>query len=229
MEDRKNIVTCLKWGTKYDAEYVNVLYSMVKRNLTLPYEFYCITENAEGINPEINILPLYDEGELRVHKQRGWWYKLMFFKEKPWNLTGRMLFLDLDIIIVDNIDCFLEPASNFTIIKEWFRKGYQSSVFTLDLGTETDIWKEFNKNTDENMKKFHGDQEWIFHYTKKVELYPDSWVKSYKYHCKDSSKPAKDAKIISFHGNPNPDIAHLPFGNGKKYPPAHWAPTYWRE
>ena len=41
----KNYVVCLKWGNKYSAEYVNKLYSMVKRNLTIDYEFVCFTEN----------------------------------------------------------------------------------------------------------------------------------------------------------------------------------------
>ena len=32
-----NYIICMKWGTKYGAEYVNRLYNMVKRNLTLPF------------------------------------------------------------------------------------------------------------------------------------------------------------------------------------------------
>ena len=33
----KNIVLCMKWGTKYGAEYVNRLYNMVKRHTTVDF------------------------------------------------------------------------------------------------------------------------------------------------------------------------------------------------
>ena len=37
-----NIILCMKWGTKYGAEYVNRLYNMVKRHLTLPFKMVCL-------------------------------------------------------------------------------------------------------------------------------------------------------------------------------------------
>ena len=40
----QNNVICVLWGTKYPLKYVNILYSMVKRNLTLPFNFYCLTD-----------------------------------------------------------------------------------------------------------------------------------------------------------------------------------------
>ena len=70
----KNYVVCLKYGDKYSAEYVNRLYNMVKRNLTITYEFVCFTENSKGIDPHIRIEPLPG---LPV---TGWWFKPMFFK-----------------------------------------------------------------------------------------------------------------------------------------------------
>ena len=36
MTDKANIV-CMKWGSAYEADYVNTLYSMVKRNITRPF------------------------------------------------------------------------------------------------------------------------------------------------------------------------------------------------
>ncbi|GAH56014.1 unnamed protein product, partial [marine sediment metagenome] len=43
-------VCCLKVGDKYSSEYVNKLYSMVERNLTVEHDFICITDNPEGVN-----------------------------------------------------------------------------------------------------------------------------------------------------------------------------------
>ena len=57
-----NYITCLKWGDKYGPEYVNNLYKMVSRNITIPYEFICFTDNKQGIDKNITIrkLPKYD-------------------------------------------------------------------------------------------------------------------------------------------------------------------------
>ena len=51
---KKNVV-CIKWGNKFGADYVNSLYRMVEKNLTIPHRFVCFTDNAEGIDP--NLLP----------------------------------------------------------------------------------------------------------------------------------------------------------------------------
>ena len=75
MKDTVKII-CLKWGTKYPAEYVNRLYRMVNNHLAIPFEFYCITENADGLYSEVNVLDLEIEEGLK-----GWWYKLQLFKK----------------------------------------------------------------------------------------------------------------------------------------------------
>ena len=46
-------VVCVKYGTKYGPEYVNKLYNGVKRNLSLPHEFACFTEDGEGLDQNI--------------------------------------------------------------------------------------------------------------------------------------------------------------------------------
>ena len=42
-------VICLKWGTRYGPEYVNRLYSMVKRHTEHALRFICITDDPSGI------------------------------------------------------------------------------------------------------------------------------------------------------------------------------------
>ena len=53
---KKNVV-CIKWGNKFGADYVNSLYRMVEKNLTIPHRFVCFTDNAEGIDPGVEIRP----------------------------------------------------------------------------------------------------------------------------------------------------------------------------
>ena len=35
-------IVCLKHGKKYSADYVNILYNMIRRNVTGDFNFYCI-------------------------------------------------------------------------------------------------------------------------------------------------------------------------------------------
>src|SRR6056300_1445747 len=95
--EQTNYVACLKWGDKYSSEYVNKLYNMVQRNLSLPHEFVCFTENKHGLNKNITVLPL---PKLRA---QGWWFKPMFLGSEL-GIQGTLLFLDLDVIIFNNID-----------------------------------------------------------------------------------------------------------------------------
>ena len=95
----------MKWGTLYGPEYVNILYNMVKRNITLPFRFICMTEIPEGILPEVEIAPLPTFAKPESYACLAW-RKLALFDKQVLDLKGKVLFLDLDVVIVDNIDCF---------------------------------------------------------------------------------------------------------------------------
>jgi hypothetical protein len=219
-----NYVVCLKWGTKYSAEYVNRLHSMVERNLTLPYSFVCFTDDTKGINSNIRCELLPD---LPVN---GWWYKPMFF-DPNFVLKGTILFLDLDLIVFKNIDCLFEHrVGKFCIIRDFNRskiKNYSrinSSVFRIEAGSNSSVYNEFIKNTKSISSRFHGDQEWIYHQSQgRFEYWPDSWIQSYKWEMRSGSEMVKDpqtgkrnfreqgepvilddTKIAVFHGDPNP-------------------------
>jgi len=99
-------VIVVKWGNKFTSEHVNRLYRMAKRNITLPFNFYCYTEDPTGIYDEVNIIPL-DES-LNLEK---WWWKLTLFKQNNLN-NGINLFFDLDIVIQSNIDHFFTKAKH---------------------------------------------------------------------------------------------------------------------
>ena len=40
-----NIILCMKWGEKYDRAYVEKLKRQIEDNCSVPYTFYCITDN----------------------------------------------------------------------------------------------------------------------------------------------------------------------------------------
>ena len=134
---------CVKWGTKYSAEHVNRLYRMARRNISLPFTFYCYTEDPTDIDPAIIIIPL----DLSLNLE-AWWWKLTMFKEN--DLVGINLFFDLDVVIQNNIDNLFDKAipnkltlidrSVFDTIQEYM---YNSSIMVWHNNQMTSLYDTF--------------------------------------------------------------------------------------
>ena len=223
-----NWLVCLKHGDKYNHTYVNKLYNMVKRHTTIPFNFACITENATNLNADIKIIPLPKSKVLS-----GWWYKpWVFSQELP--LQGNILFLDLDIVIIKNIDELWQYNDNsFTIIRDFNRSTikdwskFNSSIFKFTQGSYSFVWDNFIKDTS-IIRRLHGDQDWIFSQIKSnFRFWPDEWIQSYKWEVrnrndiikeglkrrfKDIANPVikSETKILVFHGDPKPSDVQDP-------------------
>ena len=130
----KNVL-CVKWGNKFSAEYVNKLYSMVERHLSLPHRFVCLTEDPTGLNSEIETKPL-----LRKELKHSY-TKFELFEKELHDITGQILFLDLDVVINNSIDdLFLfEPDAKFVCIKDWKVDFINASCMRLNAGEHSYI------------------------------------------------------------------------------------------
>lgn len=90
-------VVCVKYGTKYGADYVNKLYYGVKHNLTTPHDFTCFTDDPAGLDGEIKVRSL-------ANKWTGWWSKVHIFDKAAYNGINLVLYIDLDMIITGSLD-----------------------------------------------------------------------------------------------------------------------------
>lgn len=148
-------VACMKWGDKYGPEYVNRLYNMVERNTTLPFKFICFTDNADGLLPEVSVRPLPDM-PLPPDKERGW-RKLSLFRDDV-GLEGRVLFLDLDVVIVGNIDGFFTIDGDFIFIRHWkpsVKQGVgQTAVYRFEAGKLKFLYDDFIENMQKIKSSF---------------------------------------------------------------------------
>jgi len=224
-----NHVLCVKWGSKYVSQYVNVLKNMCRRHITVPFEFHCLTEDPKGLDADINVIKLPALPGIKT-----WWSKLyMFSPELP--IKGTVLYFDLDVIIFKNIDCLFSYKSNeFMIIRDFNRcrvkdwKLSNSSVMRWETGRLDYLWNDFAVDPNRIISSNHGDQDWI---TKRADTdikhWPDEWIRSYKW----EMQGRKDTKIIKgnkkvfehpptiveenrvavFHGEPKPFNCGDPF------------------
>lgn len=131
-----NIIV-VKWGNKFTSEHVNRIYRMAKRNISLPFNFYCYTDDSNGIISDVNIIQL--DKNLNLEK---WWWKLTLFKKNN-QTPGINLYLDLDVVIHKNIDSI-------------FNQVIKDKIVILENKFFTDIFEKQNelKNSETDMKTF---------------------------------------------------------------------------
>jgi hypothetical protein len=208
-------VACVKWGTLYSVDYVHKLEAMVRRNLTLPYQFKCFTDDRAGLDHSI-VEPLYSGLE-------SWWGKVSLFQSGLF--SDRVLFLDLDTVIIGNIDEIALYDGPFAILRDFiFPQHYGSGVMSWKPSAETEvIWNAWNLAGRPKPKR--GDQEIIEKYIRPFniaepwqDLFPGQFV-SYKLEC-FFQPPSPQAKIVCFHGTPKPHECK------RKFITEHWTTDY---
>lgn len=238
----ENNIVCVKWGTKFGAEYVNRLYANVEKNITIPHRFVCFTDNPEGINKNVEIRPFYELDDSGLPEKA--WKKLGLFTDKLADLQGRALFLDLDVVILKNIDAFFEVPGEFVIIKDWdFEDDIigNSSVFRFEVNKHKDIIENFYKEGKDIRKRYRNEQAFLSHQMKEkgiLSYWDKSWCVSFKRNCLrpfplnyfQVPKEPEEAKILVFHGRPNPEQAYNGFmgkGGLRYVKPTKWLEKYW--
>jgi len=96
---------CLKWGTKYGPEYVNRLYSSIKRFYSGPCTLYCFTDSGLDLADGIVVK---DIAELRVNPSTCFTVeKIFLFDMEPFN-SGKNVFLDIDVLLMGDVTAYLE-------------------------------------------------------------------------------------------------------------------------
>ena len=113
MPQMKRIVVCMKWGTLFNATYVNVLFNAVKAHCHSLDEFICITEDATGIHPDVKIQPIPDMPIDASYYAAGAWPKLGLFKRGVLPENSRVLFIDLDMMICGSLERFFDVGDEF--------------------------------------------------------------------------------------------------------------------
>ena len=203
-------VVCVKYGTKYGANYVNRLASMVRRQSSVDVDFFCLTDDPAGLEVGIRTLPL-PRMNILGQDISGWWQKLAMFREKIDELGSHLLYFDVDVVITGSIDPLLFYDSDFAIARNCYVPIFSSSVMRFKNGSWPCIWSDFSKI---NAERYGGDEIWIASKVPGADVFPDDWCKIYRLHA--AQAVPEGSIVVSFGGEPNPGDY-----------PAPWVENYW--
>jgi hypothetical protein len=242
-------VICMKWGTLYSANYVNVLFHACREHITGSFKFVCFTDDATGLNSSIEHHPIADIGLNRSHYASGAWPKLSVFLEHRNVLSGRCLFIDLDTVILDSLDPFFEVEGELICINErpWRHNGGDSSpnttIFAFDAGSMPWIVDRLKSDRDRLVAKYVIEQAYLHGEVRGLKYWPQDWVISFKSHLRRPilidrflapRRPQPPARLLAFHGKPRPvDLIFPKPGNWDVFPhygsgAVDWMVDYWK-
>jgi len=151
----------------FTAQYVVRLQSMVARNLARSFRFVCLTDRPQLLPARIETIEIPPPGALK-----GWWRKLELFNPAH-GLAGRVLYLDLDVLIVAGLDPIVAFPAPFALAPDGapeFRpksghatvKRFNSSVMVWDAdqvqANGSPLHADFVPAVADRL---WGDQDWI--------------------------------------------------------------------
>lgn len=154
-------VACVyRSGGPYGPDDVRILRNQVQRNLTVPHEFVCISDETVA---GVSCIPM-------AYGLPGKWSKMELWRPYiPW--TGsRILYLDLDAVIQNHIDSlikkapvtFRQPSPEYKTrrTEEGLQRirRYSSAVMCIEPHSRPEVWDNFENET---MGYYMGDQDYL--------------------------------------------------------------------
>jgi tetratricopeptide (TPR) repeat protein len=219
-------VICVKWGAKYGVDYLINLYNAVQRNLSIPHNFYCLTDNVNdlGNNDERNKKIIGIELE-KGTIWTGWWNKAMLFSERVYTKlhkdTRRILYIDLDTVITGSLDSMVSNYNGlFSILStngldnegKDFTNGYNSSIMMwhckLNHSLHQTIYKPLLNYMNVVQHFIYRFDHWLEMNIENADLlqtlYPNT-ILEYLHDCKDGKLPENGLGcIVNFPLKPKP-------------------------
>lgn len=195
-------VACvLRSGGWCGPEDVQRLAAGVARHLPTQHRFVCLTD--VGV-PGIETIPLRT-------RWTGWWAKLELFT--PGLFGGRVLYLDLDTVVVGDLSEIASCAAPFAALASFYEPAAaDSGVLTWEAEADfaLEVWQEFSARPARWTKRYYGDGQFVSailggRAERLQDLFPGQIV-SFKRDC-HGGVPA-GARLVCFHGRPRP--AELP-------------------
>lgn len=216
-------VVVFKWRkpgyrSRFTAEHVNTMASMVRRHYRHPHRFICITDDPVGLDERIEAFPMWkDHLDLLnpTFGKRGpnCYPRLRAFSRDFREIAGdRFVCLDLDAVIVGDLTPLWHRPEDF-VIWECGRNGqFNGSMWMMSAGARSQVWDDFDPVTSPKKASKSGargsDQGWIWYKLKgnrEAVWRPSDGVLSFRDDLASGRKALPPhARIVFFWGLPKP-------------------------
>lgn len=206
------------YRSTFGPETVNVLRRMVDRHYAPPHRFVCITDDPAGLDPGIDVLPLWTDlahvPSPHGNKNPSCYRRLRLFSPEMATLLGpRFVALDLDVVITADVAPLWDRPEDFVIWGDTHpTTHYNGSMMLMTAGARRKVWETFDphRSPRDAMSAgcFGSDQGWISYCLGPGEA---RWstkdgVYSYRNHLRQNSpkKLPENARLVIFHGAIDP-------------------------
>lgn len=214
------VICVLKRGPRYSEQYVHALYRAVQRYAPDDMEFHCLTDyDPADFNTDIYVRALQ-------HDWQGWWSKLELFRPGLFPIGERVLYFDLDTLILRDISTLItivEHGPGFLMLRGFNREVLArgdvpaSGIMGYAVGDSQveKLWQVFSADPDYAIKTQkqrgkgagqQGDQGLIGavlgwgHIAKLQDYLPEGYIQG-KRHTQQPEKP--EAHVVAWSGLPN--------------------------
>lgn len=246
---------CIKYGTRYGAEYPNRLHAGLRRQASGDIRLFCMTDDRAGLHRDIEVLPLAEEpffpAMFAEMARRGWkspFRKVSLFRPGliP-DLDGPLLVFDIDVVIVGDVAPMAAFApGKIAMRREWHTSEKRpslghGSVEKIEPALHGWLYEDVARDPVAALASGYGSEQ---SYTSlnasargQLAHFPDEWVASFKYDCRPprplnlvlTPRLPPEAKVICFHGSPKMEEAVEGFRGGifRSTRPAPWLKAAW--
>jgi hypothetical protein len=229
-----NSVVCYLWSgvnlgdRPYQPAHVNVLRKMVARNLSGPHRFICVTDDAKGFDPEVEVMitPMAARHAGMNRSPEGvrfpsCYRRLWTFSRDAVCLGDKVLLIDIDLVLMKSIDHLFKHDVDFMGWRPYRDWGSQlrfgGGIYCLKTGTRTKVWENFKGAASIQRARAAGfrgsDQAWISYCLASTEPYygKDAGIYSIRDMKGAESNPPLDACLVQFNGPVKPWASPLPW------------------
>jgi len=216
-------VVTWKWGTLFGPEYVLRLKSMLARHLHMDHRLWCVTDDPT-LQYDVHCLPMFtDHAEMKAGA-RSCFRRLRMFDRSFGELVGeRILHLDLDCVLVDDVTPLFDRPDPLVLVKQaetkrtngTTRVTHNPSMVLFDAGVLHEMWAQFHANPSKTWADARGqgwscsDMSIINDYLHKhrATVPAATWDEAdgvQAYWKRDAKLLKPGARIVLFFGNHNP-------------------------
>lgn len=129
---------------EFTAKHVNRLAKALRKNLTVPHRFVCITDMPRGIDTEnVYVFPMWG-----AYRDLGRCFtRLRLWGNDIKELLGpRIAMIDLDVVILGNVDHIFSRKEPFVGYRDSKNpECYSGAFYMMDAGSKSNVFTTFNR------------------------------------------------------------------------------------